>query len=90
MLDKPPTDADFYGDDMKLCLIGFLRDEKKFSGFDELITQIMLDISMTRNLTNEVNQSKQPYVKKGRQLAEEFFSRKNDVGITIWERAPLL
>lgn len=37
-------EGDFYGETMRLQLIGFLRSEKKFDSFPELIAQIHRDI----------------------------------------------
>jgi riboflavin kinase len=37
-------EGDFYGETMRLQLIGFLRQEKKFDSFPELIAQIHRDI----------------------------------------------
>lgn len=39
--------TDFYNSTMKLCLLGHLRDERKFSSIDELRNQIHLDITNT-------------------------------------------
>mmetsp|Transcript_47667 Transcript_47667/g.116080 ORF Transcript_47667/g.116080 Transcript_47667/m.116080 type:complete len:339 (+) Transcript_47667:141-1157(+) len=40
----PKTMDDFYGSAMRLQLIGFIRPERKFDSFDELIAQINKDI----------------------------------------------
>ncbi len=37
-------EGDFYGETMRLQLIGFLRQEKKFDSFPELVAQIHRDI----------------------------------------------
>lgn len=37
--------ADFYGEEMRLLLLGFIRDERKFSGIDELLATIKADIA---------------------------------------------
>jgi riboflavin kinase len=39
---------DFYGIPMRLQLIGFLREEKKFDSFPELIAQILADVDDAR------------------------------------------
>jgi riboflavin kinase len=39
------TLEDFYGASMRLQLVGFLREEKKFDSFPELVSQINADIS---------------------------------------------
>lgn len=42
--DEKPAIEDFYGVPMRLQLIGFLREEKKFDSFPELIAQINADV----------------------------------------------
>jgi riboflavin kinase len=37
--------SDFYGEPMRLLLLGFLREERKFSGVDELLATISSDIA---------------------------------------------
>jgi len=39
-----PIDADFYGEELALLLLGFVRPERKFPSFDELIAAIRADI----------------------------------------------
>ncbi|OEU18533.1 riboflavin kinase, partial [Fragilariopsis cylindrus CCMP1102] len=39
---------DFYGIPMRLQLLGFLREEKKFDSFPELIAQILADVDDAR------------------------------------------
>lgn len=41
---------DFYNLPLKLCLIGYLRNEQKFPSFDALITQINNDVESSRIL----------------------------------------
>ena len=38
-------DGDFYGETMRLLLLGFIRDERKFGSLDELLTTIRADIA---------------------------------------------
>lgn len=40
--------ADFYGEPLALLLLGFVRDERKFSGLDELLATIRADIETAR------------------------------------------
>ena len=42
------TIQDFYGVPMRLQLVGFLREEKKFDNFPDLIAQIHADIEDAR------------------------------------------
>lgn len=37
--------GDFYGSNLKICLVGFLRGEKNFNSLDDLIQAIKQDIS---------------------------------------------
>lgn len=39
---------DFYGEPMRLLLMGFIREERKFSGIDELLATIQADIETAR------------------------------------------
>ena len=41
-------DTDFYGETMRLLLLGFIRDERKFSGIEELLATIKGDIEAGR------------------------------------------
>lgn len=49
--------GDFYNEYLRVCLIGFLRDEKKFPSFDALVKQIHDDIDTCKyvdEISNEV------------------------------------
>jgi len=51
------SSGDFYNEYLRICLIGFLRNEKKFSSFDALVKQIHDDIDtckMIDEISNEV------------------------------------
>lgn len=48
---QPSLPSDFYGEYIRLCLIGYLRPEQKFTSLDTLKTQIQLDIDTTRCLS---------------------------------------
>ena len=50
LLDRKINTSDFYGSALRLCLIGFLRPEQKFTSFDALIVLINADIKKTREL----------------------------------------
>jgi riboflavin kinase len=46
--------ADFYGVDMRLLILGFIREEKDYSGLDALIADINLDCEVAgRSLARE-------------------------------------
>ena len=84
------TAGDFYGSTLRLCLVGFLREEKKFPSFDALIAQINADISLTRDLTTALNSGE---LQAGKRIAEDFFARKGDNDgeeTLIWEKKSLI
>lgn len=68
--------ADFYGSTLKLCLIGFMRPEKKFDSFPALIAQINADIQLGRDLTSSTDVNG-PFA-TGRELARKFFESSED------------
>ena len=43
-LIDPPSSSDFYGEFMRVALVGFLRSETKFESFDALVKQINQDV----------------------------------------------
>jgi riboflavin kinase/FMN adenylyltransferase len=45
------TSLDLYGQELRVHLLGRLREERKFSGLDELVAQIARDIEAARALT---------------------------------------
>lgn len=78
--------SDFYGKTLKLCLVGFMRPEKKFESFAALIAQINADIQLGRDLTSSIDVDGP--LGTGRELARNFFestedSQENDL---IWKR----
>ena len=89
LLDRTVSTSDFYGSTLRLCLIGFLRPEKKFDSFDALISQINSDINQGRELT--LNADKLEMLKSGRALALKFFESTVDQsgtenGSIYWKR----
>ena len=44
---------DFYGEEMRVVLLGFIRPEKKFDGIQELISQIKRDCGMASKQLDE-------------------------------------
>lgn len=84
------TAGDFYGSSLRLCLIGFLREEMKFPSFDALISQINADISLTRDLTTALNCAE---LLAGKRIAEDFFARKpeeSDKETLVWEKQSVI
>jgi riboflavin kinase len=49
-------DGDFYGDDIRIALVGFLRPEKKFDKFDALIEQINNDVKCANTVCKELEE----------------------------------
>lgn len=45
------TELNLYGQELRVHLLGRLREERKFSGIDELVAQIARDIAAARELT---------------------------------------
>lgn len=41
-------DKEFYGEEMRLCIIGFMRPEWKFTSIEELIKHIQNDVSVAK------------------------------------------
>lgn len=41
-------DKEFYGEEMRLCIIGFMRPELKFDSLDELISHIRKDVEVSK------------------------------------------
>lgn len=84
--------SDFYGSTLRLCLIGFLRTEQKFSSLDSLVAQINADIQQTRELCMSLD--KDGPLGAGRLIAKEFFETPFDDSLKtslpkdglIWER----
>ena len=48
-LDDKQIKRDFYGNEIYIGLVGFLRSEKKFDGFDALIAQINDDADQAKS-----------------------------------------
>ena len=87
LLDRTvDSTSDFYGRTLKLCLVGFMRPEKKFDSFAALIAQINADIKLGRDLSSST--ANDGPLGTGRELARTFFessedSQENDL---IWRR----
>ena len=41
-------DADMYGDEIQVEFLSYLRDERKFSGVEALLTQIRADVTAAK------------------------------------------
>ncbi|XP_058807321.1 riboflavin kinase isoform X2 [Phymastichus coffea] len=48
-------EEDFYGKELKVIVLGYIRPEKNFSSMDELITAIKSDISIANKSLDEPN-----------------------------------
>ncbi|KAI8437621.1 hypothetical protein MSG28_011880 [Choristoneura fumiferana] len=48
-------DNDFYGSNLKICLIGYLRGEMNFNSLDDLIKQIERDINSAEQKLEETD-----------------------------------
>ena len=44
---------DFYGEDMEVVVVGYLRPEMKFDGMAALVNRIMTDIGLARNALDD-------------------------------------
>lgn len=81
------TIEDFYGIPMRLQLIGFLREEKKFDSFPELIAQINADVEDAK-----LSLDCQPYKSYS---TDPFFVKSAWIGdgggdeVASWEVAPI-
>ena len=78
--------ADFYGSTLKLCLVGFMRPEKKFDSFPSLIAQINADIQLGRDLSSSTDVNGP--LGTGREIARKFFESSEDSkdDDLIWRR----
>lgn len=61
---------DFYGQILKVALVGFIRPEMKFSGLDELVGQINHDVESADRILGQIN-----YNESCRVVAREFLTR---------------
>ena len=89
LLDRKINTSDFYGSALRLCLIGFLRPEQKFTSFDALIEQINADIKQTRELC--ANHQTVGQIAEGREVAKNFFNSPfdSDANSMMYRRVPL-
>ena len=63
--------GDFYGKEIRLCLVGFLRPEQKFKSLADLVEQINADIQLTRILCAPPLEGT---ALEARRIAEQFLS----------------
>ena len=47
--------GDFYGEELKVAVLGFLRPEIQFAGLDALVQRIQIDIGTARKELDEGN-----------------------------------
>lgn len=80
--------TDFYGSILRLCLVTYIRPEKKFDSFDALISQINADINLGRELTTTYDS-----LFTGREVAAKFFEssvNENESNNLLFRRAAIL
>ena len=71
---------DFYGSNMRLALVSFLRPEQKFQSFDALINQINADINTARNLRDSTSSSSNDEaMSRAYSIAKDFFRTSFDI-----------
>ncbi|KAG5192102.1 hypothetical protein JKP88DRAFT_293985 [Tribonema minus] len=76
----PATSGDFYGAPMRLLLAGFLRPERRFAGFPQLVAAIRKDVADAAAALDT-----EPY----RALAEHaFFALPGGAALPAWRRVP--
>ena len=78
-------DSDFYGDTMRLLLLGFIRDERKFSGIDELLSTIKGDIETGRaelDIEPLASLARAPFLLDGTDAADASFRLLSDSELT--------
>ena len=76
LLDR--NSNDFYGNNLRLALVSFLRPEQKFQSFDALINQINNDVNMARTLRDNNNNIDDNIMIKPYNIAKDFFSKSFD------------
>ena len=74
LLDR--NSNDFYGNNLRLALVSFLRPEQKFQSFDALINQINNDVNMAKTLRD--NNIDNNIMIKPYNIAKDFFSKSFD------------
>ena len=47
--------SDFYGEELKLLVVGFIRPEMSFTGLDELIDRIQTDKGLAKAQLSKLN-----------------------------------
>ncbi|KAI9145939.1 hypothetical protein BKA69DRAFT_310268 [Paraphysoderma sedebokerense] len=48
-------DQDFYGEELRIIVLGYIRDEKNYESLDALIEDIQTDIRVAKNSLNREN-----------------------------------
>lgn len=83
------TIEDFYGTPMRLQLIGFLREEKKFDSFPELIAQINADVEdakLSLDCKPYQSYSTDPFFAK---TSTAWIGTGGGDEVASWEKAPI-
>ena len=87
ILDEGETFSDFYGVPLRIQLLGFIRDEKKFGGLEELKSQIVQDITVARDMLDE-----SPYLELKQDQAiyvEDWIGSDGGDMVASWEFKPM-
>jgi hypothetical protein len=58
VLNRAAEKGDFYDQQFRLALVGYIRPEMKFSGLDALISQINSDVEITREACARIMQNR--------------------------------
>ncbi len=72
----PPQEGkliqDFYGQALRLALVGFVRPEQKFSGLPALVERIGKDVRIASDTCHRIFDLKEPGTEKHRALAMDY------------------
>lgn len=79
--------GDFYGEQIRLSLTGFIRPEQKFASLAELIAQIQNDIDVTRLALDENNLTNAAV--NARRVSDQFLMATEWENETVWATAPI-
>lgn len=61
--DNATIPDEFYGEILRIALVGFIRCERKFNGLEELTQQINLDVDQAQNILNNMSDDDRNIIK---------------------------